>query len=254
MAEAASGERWHRWGFELFGRYTQRFVGLIRSLDDTQAKARVAGLDWTAAETAAHVCSLYRRLTVDPRRAPDYDALIRQNAEDVAAIGTDLGAVADEIEQRLAAAGGLVDALSPEQEFEFHLGQKVTLASGMGVLVGELLAHGDDIARATGARWEPSGDDLEILWRVTMPVLAGWLRPASRELDEAWELRFSWKSGPVLLHLHEGQVAIDEPLARPPDHVVDIDDTVEFTLAFPYGRRPVADPAVARLASLFDPV
>ncbi|MGH9049783.1 MAG: maleylpyruvate isomerase N-terminal domain-containing protein, partial [Acidimicrobiia bacterium] len=172
MAETANAEDWHRRGFELFGRYTLRFVALIRSLDDAQATARVPGLDWTAAETAAHVCSLYRRLAVDPRRAPDQGALTRQNAEDITLIGTDLGAIADEIEARLATAEGLVDALSPEREFEFHLGQQVTLASGMGVLVGELLVHGDDIVRATGACWEPSGDDLEIVWRVTLPVLA----------------------------------------------------------------------------------
>ena len=63
-------------------------------------------------------------------------------------------------------------------------------AGGWGNLLGELLAHGDDIARATGSPFAIPSADLEILWRFTAPLLQGWIRPETAPLNEEWRLRF----------------------------------------------------------------
>jgi uncharacterized protein (TIGR03083 family) len=251
---ARTAEQWQRAGFESVRALTGEFLELVESLDDEQASALVPGGGWTAAETAAHVCSLFRRLTEDTRRAADPDGVVRQNAEDIRAIGTDLAAIREEIDARLATVRNLVDLVPADHEFAFHSGQSVTLAAGFGVMIGELVVHGDDIALATGAKWSPDAAPLELLWRLTIPVLQGWLRPDARSTDETWELQFGWDSGPVVVHVDQGRVEVEDPHEAATDHVVLIDDPVEFTLAFPYGRRRPPDKATARLASLFHPV
>jgi hypothetical protein len=83
------------------------------------------------------------------------------------------------------------------------------------------------------------------------------LRPDAAGVHEVWHLHLAGEAAPVVVHVDGGRVAIDPPAAPPADHVVDARTpaaVVELTLAFPYGRRPAPHPAVARLATLFDPI
>lgn len=134
--------------------------------------------DWRVAEVVAHLASVWRRYTTDRARAGDAAALATQNAEGVAAMGTDVDARLLDMSLQLELLGPVVEHVPPATTFPFHAGQVITMAGGWGNALSELLVHGDDIARAAGVAWTVDGADLEPFWRYTMRVagsaVAGW--------------------------------------------------------------------------------
>ena len=239
----------HGRGFELVRAHTERFIGYLEGLSEADIATPVPGLRWTVGETVAHVRSVYGRYTADPRRAASPQAVATQNAEDIVEAGVDVKAASVFIADQLTYLEAVVPHLAPERLFPFHAGQLTTMAGGWGNLLGELHAHGDDIARATGQPFSIPSVDLEILWRFTAPVLQGWVRAEARDLVEDWRLRFPF--GAVDAVLDHGAVRWDIRSAEDPEHVVEVADVAGFTLVFPYRRRPVTDPTTALLVSRF---
>lgn len=229
--------------------HTKRFTEFIRSLPSDAAMRPVPGLDWSAADVGAHVLSVYRRYTVDPRRAPTLAALAQQNADDVAAIGMNLPAIADEIDQQLETIASVAPQFDPEQRFEFHAGAEVTANAAWANLIAELLVHGDDITRATGIAFTMPERDVEGIWRALLPAATGWLRPEALSIDERYEFRFNF--GVVDVHLRGGDVVVDDEPTETADHVITSTDAIDTTLAVPYRRRLVRDPTLALFASRF---
>jgi uncharacterized protein (TIGR03083 family) len=242
----------HLYGLELVQRHSARFVDYVTSLDEQALDQPVPGLDWTVGETIAHVQSVYLRYTVDLRRAETPDEVANLNADDIARLGVDVVTATRTIAEQVAAMASLAPHIEPQQIFPFHAGARTTLAGGWGNLLGELLAHGDDIARSTGEPFGIPGDDLEVLWRFTAPVLQGWLRAGATDVRDSWELRFPF--GSIGVVFDRGQLGWDDELIDDPDHVIHIDDAAEWTLAFPYRRRPMPDELTARLAERFQSI
>lgn len=240
-------EQAHTRGFALVADYTGRFLDHLAALDPAELGRPVPGLDWTVGETIAHVRSVYERYTTDLVRSPSWRALAEQNAADVARIGVDVPAAIRCIRAQLEALAPLVEHVEPDRLFPFHAGQDVTLAGGWGNLLGELLAHGDDIARATGHRFHVAADDLEILWRYTAPVLQGWLRPETGSLSESWRLSFAF--GDVDVVIDHGSLRWGDVTVENPDHTLAIDDAAALALQVPYRRRAIVDPEIALLAT-----
>ena len=242
-------EQAHTRGFDLVQEHTRRFVDFVRRLPDGSADLPVEGSDWTVGQVVAHVQSVYLRYTQVGRRSPSPRGVAEQNAEELAPLGKDRAAATASILDQLPTMQPLVALVAPDATFPFQAGQRATLAAGWGNLLGELLAHGDDIARATGTDFAIPGPDLEILWRWTAPMLQGWLRPAAKGTRESWRLAFPF--GPIDVLLDQGQLRWGADLTAPADHVVEVDDTVELTLSFPYRRRVITDPGLALLAARF---
>jgi len=260
MTEAPTGDEaavlayWHRAGYEAAVAATDRFAATVRRLDDAQLRTLVPGLSWTALEVVAHVASVYQRYTVNRRRAATPAEVAEHNAEDLLALGAtscdDASALVEDMVVQLATFAGVIDHVEPDRRFPFHGGQEVTLAGGWGNLLGELLAHGDDIARATGSRWTLDAADLEPVWRFGAPILGGWLTDAGRQATDRWRLDYGFSTGPVLLTFTGGgfEVGLDD--GAPVEHTIAA-DPVETTLAVPYGRRRITDPTLALLADRF---
>lgn len=242
-------EEAHDRGFQLVRAHTERFVHYLDDLSEAEASAPVPGLRWTVGETVTHVRSVYARYTADPRRAATPEGVAVQNSDDIAESGVDVKAASVFISDQLAHLEAVVPHVAPERLFPFHAGQSTTMAGGWGNLLGELHAHGDDIARATGRPFAVPSEDLEILWRFTAPVLQGWIRPEARDLVESWRLRFPF--GTVDAVLDQGALDWDSTAVDDPQHVVEVTDVADFTLVFPYRRRAVADPTTALLLSRF---
>ncbi|MDP1876214.1 MAG: maleylpyruvate isomerase N-terminal domain-containing protein [Actinomycetota bacterium] len=241
----------HRDGLDLVTVHTRRFVDYVRSLAPGDLDLPVPGGDWTVGQTVAHLESVYLRYSVDLRRSERRNDLIAQNDDDIAALGIDVDRATATMVDQVAFLASIIDSVPPDRQFPFHGGQQVTLAAGWGNLLGELLAHGDDIVRATGRPFTIPGRDLEILWRFTAQVLQGWLRDEADEVVETWHLRFPF--GDVVLVLDHGtlRVATDSDLDVAEHHDLEIEDASEFTLAFPYRRRVITDAQIAILASRF---
>lgn len=238
----------HVRGFEVAGHHTARFVAYVRALTEDEVALPVPGLTWTVGQTVTHVQSVYERYTVDRRRADTADLVAVANEEDVARIGVGLEASARSIEEQWAFLGAVVGSVPPDTEFPFHAGLQTTMAGGWGNLLGELLAHGDDLARATGKPFGVPGEDLEVTWRFGFPLLSGWLRPEARGLVETWRLQMPF--GDIGLVLDHGVFdVIDDPAGA--DHDLEVGDVEELTLQVPYRRREAGDPLVELLGSRF---
>ena len=248
MTRTISLAQAHHRGFEAVRANTERFVDYVDSLGDAALARPVPGLTWTAGQTVAHVLAVFERYTTNRTRSATPAALAAQNDAEVEQLGVDVAAATASIRRQLEVLSAVVDGIDPERRFPFHGGQSVTMTAGWGNLVGELLAHGDDIARATGEPFSVPGEDLEILWRFTAPVLQGWLRPETAVLAESWRLHFPF--GPIDALLERGVLHWDHPVDRP-TYAIDVPDTVSFTLTVPYRRRAITDAVQALFASRF---
>lgn len=257
MPEHLSLHDAHTKGFALVQEHTARMAGLVRSLDADEVGSAVPGSSWTVGEVVVHLRTVYERYTVDRRRAATPADVAAFNQQDVGRTDVDMAGAADSMEAQVAVLAEVVDGVPPELEFPFHGGQTITMAGGWGNLLGELLAHGDDIAAATGRSFGIPGADLEVAWRYTFPVLAGWLRTERTGVDEVWDLRFPF--GSVRLGISpDGLLHENEPTADPPPgavhRIIEADDPADLMLQVPYRRRAILDPAVALLASRFHDV
>ena len=239
----------HTQGLALVHTHTRRFVDLVTSLDAAALAAPVPDTVWTAGEVVTHVESVFLRYTVAKERGASPEAVGTLNRSDVEELGVDVARSVATINEQLALLDAVTPAIPPDRTFPFHAGVEITMAGGWGNLLGELLAHGDDVARATGRTFTIPSADTEILWRFTAPVLTGWLRPEASSASDRWRLRFPF--GDIDVVFAAGAVHWDAPGAGEPDHVIEVDDAAELALRFPYRRRPIEDAELATFADRF---
>ncbi|MER5423507.1 maleylpyruvate isomerase N-terminal domain-containing protein [Streptosporangium roseum] len=207
-----------------------RFVEMVSSSRDPRAKVTA---DWSVADTAAHVAtiaSLYASLlrpdelphpfpaleghilaaTVDTVARLN-DMVLRDFTErDPQVLGRRLRADID----RILRAGEHLDPATP---VTWLGGARVPAAGVLAHLINELMIHGWDIARATGAHWTMPPQDAALFFDM---FLIGVLRhdigrlldtgEPARERRIAVEFR-SRHTVPVTLVLRDGRVSVEEP-------------------------------------------
>jgi hypothetical protein len=220
------------------------FDTLVRGADPA---VLVPGTDWSVGETAAHILSLFRRMTDDLRRGDDRASLAALNEQSIREIGTDLVAIAAQLDVRHDQVQKLAMILPQGRTYPFHAGAVVTYNQAGAIVLGEVLVHGDDIARALRRPWPVDPRHFLVVWQNALHVLAGWLKPGTP--DQRWTFRFP-EPPPMHLEICAGELTVRHVEGADGDHVIDVTDVAEFTLGFPYGRRPV-DPRVAPLAACF---
>lgn len=244
----------HTEGFALVQRTTQRFGDAVLALPAADLTLQVPGMEWTVGEVVAHMQSVYERYTVDLRRAPSVADLAAQNQEDVDRLGVDPASSVSSMHAQLDTLATFVPLIPPDRTFPFHGGGTTTMAGGWGNLMGELLAHGDDIGRATSWSFTVPGDDLEVTWCHTIPLLNAWLSP-DYEGEASWDLQFPF--GTVELRFTGGTlgVGIDDGLPVAGAHrTIAVGDAADFTLTVPYRRRVATDTDTRLLQERFAPL
>lgn len=238
----------HSLGLELVDHHTRRFLEFVSELTAAELSQPVPDTDWTAGQTVSHVHSVFERYTTDLRRADSPAGVAVQNAEDIERLGVDIAASTAAITDHLDFLKLVAPDIEPNRRFPFHSGQQTTMAGGWGNLIGELLAHGDDIARATGKEFRIPSADTEILWRFTAPLLQGWLRTTTAH--DSWLLRFPF--GPIGVTFDGPTLRWGDATAATADHDVTVADAADFALVFPYRRRPAPDAATTELLERFE--
>jgi uncharacterized protein (TIGR03083 family) len=196
----------------------ERFDRLIRSADP---QARAAVSDWTVQEITAHVLTVANRyvevahgrtfqVAATPR---DLDAI---NATELRAAVAPIAQMADRLMQLAPVMDAFFDRVHDDPlAFPFHGGIQVPAVSAQTNWLGELLLHGEDIARATGQRWDLAERDLLLVLSGVMAMAPGYLR---RDLPAGTELLVALRvpgARPWVMHVHDG--VADMRARRPQD-------------------------------------
>lgn len=240
------------------GRTGTRFVALLRELEPADAHRPVPNMTWTVGETAAHMLVILRRGTGDPRRSETLTGLAELNQATLEEIEPrDPAELADLIEDRvarlLAGLDGLTDDTARDFVVTLHAGVRADLTSAISYILCDLIGHGHDIAVATGRTWTIDPADAALDLHACIPLLVPWVKDDAR-LGSAQRtaVAFAADDDALLVDVGDGGFrANNVPRAEAPYAAVV--DPVETFLAV-CGRGSTADPTVARLAAIFEPI
>jgi uncharacterized protein (TIGR03083 family) len=218
----------------------KRFVAMVRGLDPDRAARPVPGLDWTAAETAAHVVTVLGRLLGDRRRAATNQGVADLNATCLTEYtDRDIGDIADRLEANLRT---VIDRVYAKVDFDrlypFHGGSTISGGGGARWILCELLVHGYDIAAATESEWEIPPAEASI-------AIRGPIESMNRQLEDEAARRHRVRLGhddTVEFIATAGTTAAgDEPIVAEPG---------ELLLAL-FGRIEMSDPRSAAVVADF---
>lgn len=233
-----------------------QFTALLRDLAPGDGATPVPGMTWTVAETAVHMLTIVRRGTGDMRRSDSMPGLAVLNDECIAEVDTrDPGEIADLLETELARlTRGLArvdEATAASMAVPLHAGVTANLASALSYALFDLLAHGLDIARATGREWVVDPQLAALDLHAALPIIGPWVKEAVRSGPrQRLALTFPDDGDAIVLQVGEGSYAAqNEARAADAEEV----DPVDAFLAVA-GRRVSQSPTVARLAAWFEPI
>jgi hypothetical protein len=186
----------------------------------------VPGLAWNVTETAAHLVAeiedyagfitgerdANHGLAQSPAHSTPSQLSAASNARQLEeCTGTDIGQIAHRlvpaVEHFVAAAADRFN----NQRILTSNGLSMTVPLMSSLLLGELLIHGFDIARATGSKWPISSQDaLEVIGGVMTMVPDYVDKEKTAGLHVSYELRF--RGGPrYRLAIDDGTAEVTEP-------------------------------------------
>ena len=183
-----------------------RFDRLIRAADPL---ARPPGSDWTVQQVVAHVLTVAHRY-IQVSRGLDFHRAVNPaevqviNQAELEAVMAPLPELADQLRALEVEMDNLFDRFSNDRpEILFHFGIMVSGYTGQTNWLGELLAHGQDVARAMKVRWELPERDMLLVLRGMMQVGSAFLR-ADVAVDADLCVAFRLPGArPYVVHVHD---------------------------------------------------
>lgn len=185
---------------------------LVRSLPDPQAS--VPDLDWTVGQTAAHMVAApinyvrYATGQADPETTIDLRA---GNLERIAQVGRhDLTELAELLIEETDRYLVRTADLSADHRVPFFGDTTVSLAAQTGILLGECIVHGRDLARSARRAWHINPRHAVLVIGSIAPLWPRYLdREAARGIKVAYDIRV--RGGPRFVFRVAGNEAIVEP-------------------------------------------
>jgi hypothetical protein len=181
-----------------------RSAQLWRGIDDPGAS--VPGLDWSAAETAAHVVGDMREYTDALTRQVNGDRTVAEipdgsPAQVRTAVNTqhlidiperEPGRLADMLEETAARYLAAAAAVDTSEHIAIVTADGLVLEPALMtcLLLGEQLVHGLDVARAAHRPWTVGRNDALLVIPAVLSVIPKYLRPSrTKDLSISFELR-----------------------------------------------------------------
>jgi uncharacterized protein (TIGR03083 family) len=159
----------------------RRYAALARSADGNRP---MAGSAWTVRESVAHVATVAPRYSKFPhgtqKLADTPASLPALNAEEIQELDQrPIGELLSLLDDAVEAVIGQVEAYGDQPpEYHFHGGELVAADVALGILLGELLVHGWDLATAMHHRWPITRRQVSLIFSGVEPILPGWVEPA----------------------------------------------------------------------------
>ena len=202
-----------------------RLIAMVTAADDTAVRVP-ATPHWTVREAFAHVATVAPRYVQGARAEGEWvehvDDLADLNARQLATFpAIDVDAVAERLRSSLAELAPLITSFGDQQPaFTFHGGQKVRADVALGILLGELVVHGHDIAEALQRPWPIDPAHVELIMLGLTPVLPGWLdRRRAGDHTARYEVRLRGQ-GVHRFAFSRGRLSMDPPGPFRPDVVI----------------------------------
>jgi uncharacterized protein (TIGR03083 family) len=222
-------------------RAVERVIDLVRSAPDRNVRVPDSP-EWTVADTFAHVVTVAPRYAKGPRQQGRWVADPRDlsdlNADEMRELGTsDPAALATALRSTTAALGEQIEGYGETQPvFRFHGGSMISADTALGILLGELLVHGRDMAKALRRPWPIDPRQAAMVIEGVTPILPGWVdHNRARGLTATFEIapnagtRHLWS-------FTDGALTID-PVPRPRVDVHITGDATALLLVL-YRREP----------------
>lgn len=194
-----------------------RFDRLIRSADPA---ARPPGMDWTVAQVAAHMVTLAHRYR-DLARSGSFhaatgDGIPALNQAELEAISGTPTELADRLRELEPVMDEFFDRVADDgQILPFHGGITIDGVTAQTNWLGELLMHGEDVARAQRRPWELRERDMLLVARGVMQIAPGFIRPGRCPVHGIRTVFVAPGARPYLMYLRDDTVEARE--CRPDD-------------------------------------
>ncbi|MDQ4145500.1 MAG: maleylpyruvate isomerase N-terminal domain-containing protein [Actinomycetota bacterium] len=226
-------------GIEALRKATERFTSLVRNIEDPTARTR--GLDWSLADTAAHVLLTVRydlgtlQGTRQPYAVIDGDILrsgTLHNAEMLRSEPErDPGKLADLIDEAIEEFIVEAQRHDPRDSAPLAGGKAMTVANLVGTILGEVILHGYDIARTIGTQMQidPGAARLAVYaTTATLPLAVD--ERATADLDVRLEMRIRGGEA-FVVHIDYG-AARTEPTGARADFYMSSDPLAYLLVGF----------------------
>ena len=198
---------------EAVERAGRRVAELLRRRDDLGR--RVTGLEWTIAETAGHLAGRTGRFARFLTRsasptgtvadiAGENDADVRERA------GRGMADHLDELRTGVAAFVAGTRGKLGSDPMPWYSGVTIDVATATGLLLGELLVHGFDVARTVRAPWPISAADGRTIVRAAVSVAPLYVDPsAARGVSTTF--RIAVRGGPAFrIRFDDGTATVED--------------------------------------------
>jgi uncharacterized protein (TIGR03083 family) len=190
----------------------RRLAELLSHVED--ADLGVRGLEWTLGELVAHLAARTRLFSA-------YLAGTATPEGEIAGIATENQRhirerrnrpVADQVEELRSNVASFVATTRGKlgaDPFPWYSGLTLEVATASGLLLGELVVHGLDAARALGRPWPIARNDARTIIRAAA-VLAPWYVDAEATRGDRTTYRVAVRGGPVFrVRIDDGTASVE---------------------------------------------
>ncbi|HEX8934537.1 MAG TPA: maleylpyruvate isomerase family mycothiol-dependent enzyme, partial [Pseudonocardiaceae bacterium] len=191
---------------------TNQLCAVLRSASDPDVRA--VGT-WTVRDVGAHLASgvpLYTGIVRgEGSTYTCLDRIAELNAAGITAItNRDRETLADQIESAVAEFVTAVRTTPGDPKVAYHAGILLPVSSVTAILLGEMLIHGYDIAKASGRPWVIPPEHAGLVLRGALPILPYFVdRAAAAGVRASFDIRLRGKDGPrVQLAFDDGSVHV----------------------------------------------